>query len=82
MKLYYRGLSYEYDPSQVSNKKTQRAFTSDHNLTYRGVSYHLDPNSKLDEVTQVPLAYKLSFRGISYVINKTAYPSSVTFRVF
>lgn len=72
MKLYYRGLSYEYNPSQVGDKKTQRAFTSGNNLTYRGVSYHVEPNSKLGEVTEAPIAYKLSFRGIDYFINKTA----------
>ncbi|MBW4674344.1 MAG: DUF4278 domain-containing protein [Desmonostoc geniculatum HA4340-LM1] len=72
MKLYYRGLSYEYKLSQVRSKKTQQAFASDHNLTYRGVTYDADPNSKLAEVPQAPLVYKLSFRGISYFVNKTA----------
>ncbi len=72
MKLYYRGLSYEYEPSQVDSKKTQRALTSGHNWTYRGASYHVNPNSKLDEVPQTPLANKLSFRGIAYYVNKTA----------
>ncbi|MEH1893167.1 MAG: DUF4278 domain-containing protein [Nostoc sp.] len=28
MKLYYRGLSYEYDPSKVASKKTEQPFES------------------------------------------------------
>ncbi len=68
MKLYYRGLSYEYQPSQFESKKT----TSVHNLTYRGLSYDVASNFKFDEVPQEKLAYKLSFRGIGYCVNKTA----------
>ncbi|MBD2610095.1 MAG: DUF4278 domain-containing protein [Nostoc sp. ZfuVER08] len=72
MKLHYRGLSYEYNPRQVGSKKTQQALTSGHNLTYRGVSYLVESNSTFNEVPQAPLAYKLSFRGSGYFVNKTA----------
>ncbi|MCF2145265.1 DUF4278 domain-containing protein [Desmonostoc muscorum LEGE 12446] len=78
MKLYYRGLSYEYDPSQVGSKKTEQPFQpvpqigSAYNLMYRGVSYLVDPNSKSVEVPLAPVTYQLSFRGITYFVNKTA----------
>ncbi|ACC83629.1 DUF4278 domain-containing protein [Nostoc punctiforme] len=78
MKLYYRGLSYEYDPNKVDSKKTQQPFqpVSQHgpayNLIYRGLDYRVDPNSKSAELPLLPVAYKLSFREITYFVNKTA----------
>ncbi|MEH2459491.1 DUF4278 domain-containing protein [Nostoc sp.] len=77
MKLYYRGLNYEYDRSKVSNK-TEQPFEPvpqlglAYNLMYCGVTYSVDPNSKPAEVPLAPLADKLSFRGITYFVNKTA----------
>jgi hypothetical protein len=78
MKLYYRGLSYEYNPSKVANKKTEQPFQAvpqlgtAYNLMYRGVNYRVDPNSQSAEVRLSPVAYNLSFRGITYFVNKTA----------
>ncbi|MHC5932875.1 DUF4278 domain-containing protein [Nostoc sp.] len=77
MKLYYRGLNYEYDRSKVSNKAEQPfepvlQLGLTYNLMCRGVTYCVDPNSKPPEVPLAPLAYKLSFRGIIYFVNKTA----------
>ncbi len=77
MKLYYRGLSYEYDPNKVGSKKTEQPFQPApqvgpaYNLMYRGVNYHVDPNFKSAEAPLAPVAYKLSFRGITYFVNKT-----------
>ncbi|WP_375501444.1 hypothetical protein [uncultured Nostoc sp.] len=42
-----------------------------YNLMYRGVKYRVDPNSKSAEIPLTPVAYKLSFREITYFINKT-----------
>ncbi|WP_334726000.1 hypothetical protein [Nostoc sp.] len=39
---------------------------------YRGVTYRVDPNSKAAKVPLAPVVYKLSFRGITYFVNKTA----------
>ncbi|MFN6482220.1 MULTISPECIES: DUF4278 domain-containing protein [unclassified Nostoc] len=78
MKLYYRGLSYEYDPNKVDSKKTEQPFQPvpqlglAYNLMYRGINYRVDPNSKSAEVPLPPEAYKLSFRGITYFVNKTS----------
>ncbi len=41
------------------------------NLMYRGVNYRVDPNSKSAKVPLPQVAYKLSFRGITYFIDKT-----------
>ncbi|MEH1936447.1 MAG: DUF4278 domain-containing protein [Nostoc sp.] len=77
MKLYYRGLNHEYDPSKVASKKTEQPFEPvpelgpAYNLMYRGVNYRVDPNSKSAEAPLVPVTYKLSFRGITYFVNKT-----------
>ncbi|MEH2375375.1 hypothetical protein [Nostoc sp.] len=43
-----------------------------YNLIYRSVTYRVDPNSKMAEVPLPPLADKLSFREITYFVNKTA----------
>ncbi|MBN3962116.1 DUF4278 domain-containing protein [Nostoc sp. NMS8] len=78
MKLYYRGLSYEYDPNKTGSKKTQQPFQPvvqigpAYNLMYRGVNYFVDPNTKSAELPITPVTYKLSFRGITYFVNKTS----------
>jgi hypothetical protein len=67
MKLYYRGVSYEYDPSKLESQKRGQPFKqvcgsgSAYNLIYRGVSYHIDPNAKLSEVPVQPVAYRLRY---------------------
>ena len=78
MKLYYRGISYEYDPSQVASRKTKKPFQpvrgigAAYNLIYRGVTYHVDPNAKPEEVIAPSVTNKLIYRGIIYTVNKTA----------
>ena len=77
MKLYYRGLGYEYNQNKVGSKKTEQPFQPvsqvkpAYNLMYRGVNYCVDPNSKSAEAPLAQIAYKLSFRGITYFVNKT-----------
>ncbi|QMS90374.1 DUF4278 domain-containing protein [Nostoc edaphicum CCNP1411] len=77
MKLYYRGLSYEYDPNKVGSKKTEQPLHpvpqigSAYNMVYRGVNYRVNPNSKSAADPLAPVTYKLSFRGITYFVNKT-----------
>jgi Domain of unknown function (DUF4278) len=74
MKLYYRGLSYEYDPSKETKQPFQpvRQSGSAYNLIYRGVTYHVDPNAKSAEVPLPLVAYQLIYRGIAYFVNRTA----------
>ncbi|GAX43461.1 hypothetical protein NIES4075_44750 [Tolypothrix sp. NIES-4075] len=76
MKLYYRGLSYEYN-SQEAAKKATRPFASvreqgsAYNLTYRGLTYRVDPNIQPAEVSTPSVAYQLIYRLIAYFVKKT-----------
>ncbi|GAA6619373.1 DUF4278 domain-containing protein [Scytonema sp. NUACC26] len=78
MKLYYRGVSYEYNPSQVTSRKTGQPFQPPvreskkaYNLIYRGNVYRVDPNAKKTEVSTSQATYLLIYRGISYLLSKT-----------
>ncbi|MBD1895859.1 DUF4278 domain-containing protein [Coleofasciculus sp. FACHB-129] len=78
MKLYYRGLCYEHDPSKVESRKRGQPFKQvrgsgpAYNLIYRRVTYRIHPNAKQSEVPVQPVAYRLMYRGIAYFVNKTA----------
>lgn len=77
MKLYYRGTSYEYDPSQIRNSNTGqpkqvRGAGSAYNLIYRGHTYHVDPNAEPAEVPTLRATYKLIYRGTTYLVNRMA----------
>lgn len=76
MKLYYRGVSFEYDPTKVRSRKRQpfkqvRESEPAYNLIYRGVTYRVDPNAKPASVPVPPATYKLIYRGITYFVNRT-----------
>jgi hypothetical protein len=79
MKLYYRGVSYEYNPSQVTSRKTGQLFQpvresrEAYNLCYRGNIYHVEPNAKKTEVSSSRATYLLIYRGISYLLRKTLH---------
>ena len=76
MKLQYRGVSYEYDPSKLESQNRRQPFKQvrgsgpAYNLIYRGVTYRIDPNTKPSEVPVQPVAYRLIYRGIAYFVNK------------
>ncbi|WP_375504044.1 DUF4278 domain-containing protein [uncultured Nostoc sp.] len=76
MKLYYRGLTYEYN-SEEAAKKSIRPFApvrhqgSAYNLTYRGLTYRVDPNIEPTEVFTRPVTYQLNYRGIAYFVERT-----------
>ncbi|MBD2446127.1 DUF4278 domain-containing protein [Nostoc sp. FACHB-152] len=74
MKLYYRGQTYEYQPSQKAKQPFQPVHPSGkpYNLRYRGITYHVDPNNKSAEVPVLSTTYKLMYRGVTYIINKNA----------
>ncbi|MHC5745833.1 MAG: DUF4278 domain-containing protein [Nostoc sp.] len=76
MKLYYRGLSYEYNSIEAAKRATRpfapvRHQGSAYNLTYRGVSYSVDPNIEAAEVFTPRVAYQLIYRGVTYFVEKT-----------
>ena len=76
MKLYYRGLTYEYNSKEAA-KKAIRPFApvphqgSAYNLIYRGLTYRVDPNTKPVEVSTPPVTYQLIYRGIAYFVERT-----------
>lgn len=76
MKFYYRGLSYEYNSSEATEKATRPFAAVRHkgcayNLTYRGLTYRVDPNIEPAEVSAPPVAYQLIYRGIAYFVKRT-----------
>jgi len=73
MKLCYRGLSYEYDPSKKTKQPFQPAskLGAAYKLMYRGVTYYVHLNAKSVEVHLPLVAYQLTYRGITYSINRT-----------
>jgi hypothetical protein len=75
MKLRYRGLSYEYQPSYQTKQLFQPVPPSGkpYNLKYRGVNYHIDPSIQSAEFPLSATAYKLKYRGLTYFINRTAH---------
>jgi YHS domain-containing protein len=77
MKLYYRGVCFEYDPTKVRSRKIGQPFNQvresapAYNLIYRGVTYRAEPKVKPASVPLLPATYKLIYRGITYFVNKT-----------
>ncbi|MCC5632534.1 DUF4278 domain-containing protein [Nostoc sphaeroides CHAB 2801] len=76
MKLYYRGLTYEYASSEVAKKVTKPFEPVCHqgcayNLTYRGLTYRVDPNIEREQVQAPTVAYQLMYRGIVYCVQRT-----------
>jgi Domain of unknown function (DUF4278) len=77
MKLYYRGLSYEYNlsdnQSQASTKPFQpvrRESEPAYKLSYRGLNYNVNPNQKSTQVSLQQEAYQLIYRGIAYWVHR------------
>lgn len=76
MKLYYRGLTYEYNSSKAAKKSTKPFEPvyhqgSAYNLTYRGTTYRVDPNIEPTSVQAPTVAYELMYRGIVYSVERT-----------
>lgn len=75
MKLYYRGASYEYEPTKFATRKLEQPLQpvcqsgTAYNLIYRGVNYRVEPNPIS---VAIPLAAtdKLIYRGIQYLVNR------------
>ena len=80
MKLFYRGSSYEYDPSQVGSGKKgvtlteARAPQLTFSLKYRGATYLVDPDAESAKVPTLETASTLSYHGTTYLLNSFAQP--------
>ncbi|MBE9011438.1 DUF4278 domain-containing protein [Pseudanabaenaceae cyanobacterium LEGE 13415] len=65
MRLIYRGVEYEYDPTQGTGDDRFSRFREPIMLTYRGNHYQLDPNRPVrSKVEQQPR--ELIYRGNRY----------------
>ncbi|MEH2071545.1 MAG: DUF4278 domain-containing protein [Nostoc sp.] len=76
MKLYYRGLTYEYNSEEVVKKATQPFAPvllrgSAYNLTYRGLTYRVDSNIEPAKVFTSSVTYQLIYRGVAYLVERT-----------
>lgn len=77
MKLYYRGLSYEYNSSLNQSQATIKPFQPvgresepAYKLTYRGLNYNVNPNQKFAQASLHQETYQLMYRGVAYVVNR------------
>jgi Domain of unknown function (DUF4278) len=77
MKLYYRGLSYEYNMNENQSQETIKPFLpvrreseATYQLSYRGLNYNVNPNQKLAQVSLHKETYQLMYRGIAYLTNR------------
>lgn len=72
MKLIYRGVTYDYDPTQprISDiDERARHFYERKPLTYRGNEYWLEPGAQ--ELYQPRGSYELIYRGSRYAVHPT-----------
>lgn len=75
MKLIYRGIPYDRNPSEfVASHPFQslRSSISPYNLTYRGATYTVVANAKQTKFPIKSVTHKLSYRGLTYLANQKA----------
>jgi Domain of unknown function (DUF4278) len=73
MKLIYRGVSYEYNPSQTRTGNRgylvhSRSMRSPYTLIYRGTKIDVDPNEVKSPNDHRPQRYTLIYRGVMYEV--------------
>jgi Domain of unknown function (DUF4278) len=73
MKLIYRGVTYDYNPTngaaRHSFQPTHHTSKSTYELIYRGNTYQVDPNA-IAKASVQPVTYELIYRGITYSVNR------------
>jgi len=65
MRLIYRGVEYEYDPTQGRRDDRISRFHEPITLTYRGSRYQIDPNRPARSTVEPP-PHELIYRGNRY----------------
>ncbi len=68
MKLFYRGLSYDYDSITGAPLRTAATPRQPFTLSYRGLTYAVDPTRAVATVPD-PVAANLIYRGLRYSLN-------------
>jgi hypothetical protein len=72
MKLTYRGITYDRNPSEVIVPhpfQSLRPSVTPYNLIYRGVTYTVNPSVQQTKFPTKRANYKLSYRGLTYLVN-------------
>ncbi|MFQ4143673.1 DUF4278 domain-containing protein [Chlorogloeopsis sp. ULAP02] len=67
MKLYYRGASYEYEPTKSASNSE---FKPASDMVYRGIAYSVNSHPKPIDILATRVTQKLMYRGVSYLVNK------------
>jgi hypothetical protein len=76
MKLIYRGISYEYDPTQAKAGNTGepthavRHTQTPYALIYRGHKVQVDPQTFSNQTAERPDRYTLIYRGATYSVTR------------
>ncbi len=68
MKLFYRGVGYEYDAATGAPLRAAAPASQSFNLSYRGLGYRVDP-AKASRPEAIPSAAILVYRGLAYALN-------------
>ncbi|BAZ12543.1 hypothetical protein NIES4071_43740 [Calothrix sp. NIES-4071] len=86
MKLYYRGLSYEYNMNENQSQETIKPFQpvrreseATYQLSYRGLNYNVNPNHKSTQSFLHQETYQLIYRGIAYLTNRIGQKQVTSF---
>lgn len=68
MKLFYRGVGYEYNAAIGAPLRAAAPVSQSFNLSYRGLGYSVDP-AKASRPEAIPSAAILVYRGLAYALN-------------
>lgn len=72
MKLYYRGLVCELNPTQIANRKSKKSFQSipkrskAYNFNSYRVNFPIDRNNVVAKLPLKPIFCRLIYRGLAY----------------
>jgi Domain of unknown function (DUF4278) len=74
MKLFCRGNTYDYDPTQTPQRPFQPIERSGaaYRLTCRGTAYTIDPQAVPNPSPNHATTYQLICRGTTYFVHQTA----------
>jgi hypothetical protein len=80
MELIYRGIAFDYDPSQgfVSySPQFVHSSSAPYSLKYRGVTYQIDPSARQASSTKLK-AYTLRYRSVTYFIYRSKQNQAIS----
>ena len=75
MKLFYRGVNYEYNASDVPLEDQNRTVDAAHapqptlQLRYRGNTYLVNPHAEAGRTPNSQTVHNISYRGMTYRVN-------------